>query len=113
MSNQIFKKELPNKIIFDFLDKYALKDNTKYYLVTKESFKSANFHNEVEKFCKNIEEYYFNCKKFYVKRKQNYKTFITILRQICKFNHLALTSKIKYDKSKYEIIYYIYPPKNV
>ena len=56
MSNQIFKKELPNKIIFDFLDKYALKDNTKYYLVTKESFKSANFHNEVEKFCKNIEE---------------------------------------------------------
>ena len=63
MSNQIFKKELPNKIIFDFLDKYALKDNTKYYLVTKESFKSANFHNEVEKFCKNIEEYYFNCKK--------------------------------------------------
>tara|TARA_B110000438_G_C15398457_1_gene472286 strand:- start:103 stop:441 length:339 start_codon:yes stop_codon:yes gene_type:complete len=112
MSNQIFKKKFPNKIIFDFLETYAIKDNTKYYLVTKESFKSAEFHEDIEKFTDSIKDYYFNCKKFYVNRKQNYKTFVTILRQICKFNHLAFTSKIKYDKSKYEIIYYIYPPKN-
>ena len=112
MSNQIFKKKFPNKIIFDFLETYAIKDNTKYYLVTKESFKSAEFHEDIEKFTDSIEGYYFNCKKFYVNRKQNYKTFVTILRQICKFNHLAFTSKINYDKSKYEIIYYIYPPKN-
>ena len=62
--------------------------------------------------CDNIEKYYYKCKRFYVTRKQTYKTFITILRQICKFKHLAFTSKIKYDKSKYEIVYYIYPPKN-
>jgi len=31
------------------------------------------------------------------------------LRQICKYNHLPFTSKIKYDKSNYEINYYIYP----
>ena len=112
MSNQIFKSEFPNELIFNFLETYAIKNNTKYYLVTKESFKSAEFHEDIEKFCNSIEKYYYNCKKFYVTRKQNYKTFITILRQICKFNHLAFTSKIKYDKSKYEIIYYIYPPKN-
>ena len=111
MSNQIFKKEFPNQLIFDFLERYAIKDNTKYYLVTRESFKKAKFNNDIEKFCESIKDYYFNCKKFYINRKQNYKTFVTILRQICKFNHLAFTSKIKYDKSKYEIIYYIYPPK--
>ena len=112
MSNQIFKKEFPNQLIFDFLERYAIKDNTKYYLVSRETFKAATYHGAIEKFCKDVIDYYFPCKKFYIKRKQNYKTFITILRQICKFNHLAFTSKIKYDKSKYEIIYYIYPPKN-
>ena len=112
MSSQIFKKDFPCEIIFSFLEKYASKNKTKYYLVTKETFKRARFNNEIQDFCDNIEEYYYKCKKFYVTRKQTYKTFITILRQICKFKHLAFTSKIKYDKSKYEIVYYIYPPKN-
>ena len=107
MSNQIFKKEFPNKIIFNFLETYAIKDNTKYYLVTKESFKSAEFHEDIEKFCNSIEKYYYNCKKFYITRKQNYKTFITILRQICKFNHLAFTSKIKYDKVPFSALFKI------
>ena len=113
MSGQIFKTNFSNNIIFDFLDKYGIKDNTKYYLVKKSSFKKARFNNDVKKFCKNIEKYYFNCKKFYVQRKMNYKRFMTIIRQICKFKHLPFISKIKYDKSNYEIYYYIYPPTEI
>lgn len=112
MSDQIFKEKIPNEIIFDFLEKYAIKNNTKYYLVTKNTFRQAKFNGDLENFCDKVENYYYNCKKFYITRKQTYKTFITILRQICKCNHLAFTSKIKYDKSKYEIHYYIYPPTN-
>ena len=37
----------------------------------------------------------------------NYKNFVTIIRQICKFN-LLFSSNIKYDKSTYEINYNIY-----
>ena len=107
MSDQIFTKPIPVKIMFDFLDKYAIK--TKYYLVNKDTFKKAKFNNDIDIFCNNIKTYYYNCKQFYVTRTQNYKTFITILRQICKYNHLPFTSKIKYDKSNYEIYYYIYP----
>ena len=112
MSDQIFKKTVPNKIIFDFLNKYAIKSNPKILLITKDTFKQAKYNNEIDKFCDEIKNYYFKCKQFYVTREQNYKTFVTILRQICKSNHLAWTSKIKYDKSKYEIHYYIYPPIN-
>jgi len=112
MSEQIFKKCVPNKIIFDFLNKYAIKSNSKFLLVTKDTFKRAKFNNDIKEFCEQIKNNYFKCKQFYVTREQNYKTFVTILRQICKSNHLVWTSKIKYDKSKYEIHYYIYPPIN-
>ena len=38
----------------------------------------------------------------------NYKNFVTIIRQICKYHHIPFTSNIKYSKSKYEIKYFIY-----
>ena len=38
----------------------------------------------------------------------NYKNFVTILRQICKFHHIPFTSTIKYDKSAYDISYSIF-----
>ena len=36
-----------------------------------------------------------------------YTAFTTVLRQICKFNHIKYTTKIRYEKSTYEIVYYI------
>jgi hypothetical protein len=43
-----------------------------------------------------------------LERKMNYNSFVTILRQICNFNKIIYTSQIKYDKSKYDIIYHIF-----
>ena len=37
-----------------------------------------------------------------------YKNFVTIIRQICKYHHIPFTSSIKYNKSKYDIYYFIY-----
>jgi len=109
-TNQIFKKPIPISILMDFLEKYAIKHNSKYYLVTKDTFKRANFFNDIESLCSNIVDYYYKCKQFYPNRTQTYKTFTTLIRQICRYNHIPFTSKIKYDKSKYEIQYYIYIP---
>jgi hypothetical protein len=43
----------------------------------------------------------------------NYKSFITIIRQICKFNNIQYQNFIKYEKSSYNIYYYIYIPNNI
>ena len=40
----------------------------------------------------------------------SYKNIITIIRQICKYHHIPFTNRIKYEHSKYEIIYIIYLP---
>ena len=115
MSKQIFKKNISKKILFDFL-KDVCETNGKYFLINKAAFKKALFENNpteehknrLELFCSTINEYYHNSKKYYITRKLNYSKFVTIIRQICKNNHILFTSKIKYDKSNYDIIYYIY-----
>jgi hypothetical protein len=38
-------------------------------------------------------------------RKLTYKSFNTIIRQICNFNKITYTTQIKYDKSVYDIVY--------
>ena len=109
MPSQIFYESIPYNELFEFLEKYAFKTDN-FFLVSKDTFKKAKFNNDILEFCKKIKKYYCNCKKFYVTRPQSYKTFLTILRQICKINHLPFTSKIKYEKSTYKIIYYVYFP---
>ena len=37
----------------------------------------------------------------------SYNNLMTIIRQLCKINNIKYYSKIKYDKNKYSIIYYI------
>ena len=42
-----------------------------------------------------------------------YKNLITIIRQLCKYHHIAFTSVMKYNKSKYEIVYSIFVPEQL
>jgi len=66
------------------------------------------FNDDISKFYEQIREYYYLSKRFYLERKMSYTNFTTVLRQICKFNEITYTSQIKYDKSRYDIIYNIY-----
>ena len=107
MFSQIFKKEYPKEIFFKFLDKYSEKKKN-YYYFTKTSFKKAVFNKSIIPFCTTLKEYYYLSKQKYLDKRQTYRSFITILRQICRYHQIPFTSMIKYDKSNYEIVYYIY-----
>jgi len=107
MSNQIFKKQIPNDLFFALLDEIG-KKNDKYYLINYESFKKGLFTNSIPLFIEKCKLYYHLSKQKYLDKKMSYNSFTTILRQICNFNSIKYTSQIKYDKSKYDIIYVIY-----
>ena len=112
MTSQLFQKNIDNNILFDFLKECSnIKKNS--YIFSKASFKCAQFKNIVEPFCDSLKEYYFPSKQQYITRKMIYKTFVTIIRQICKFKSIPFTSQISYDKSSYEIIYTIYYPQEI
>jgi hypothetical protein len=107
MSTQIFKNNIPNNVIFELLNKISLK-NDKHYIFNIESFKKGIYTNDIQKFIEFCTPYYHLSKRKYLERKLTYNSFTTILRQICNFNKITYTSQIKYNKSTYDIMYYIY-----
>lgn len=109
MSTQIFKNAVPNDVFFGLLNSLCLK-NEKYYLFDSNAFKKGMFTQEIPAFFTTCKPYYHisKRKKYLEIYKINYNNFTTILRQICNFNKIIYTSKIKYDKSVYDIVYYIY-----
>lgn len=107
MSTQIFKTEIPINFFFDLLDKICLK-NEKHYTFNIDSFKKGIYSEEIQQFINSCIPYYHISKRKYLERKLTYNSFTTILRQICNFNKIKYTSEIKYDRSTYDIVYYIY-----
>jgi hypothetical protein len=107
MPNQIFKKDIPNELFFELLDSICLK-NEKHYIYNLDSFKKGVYTELIQNFIEECVPFYHISKRKYLERKLTYTSFTTILRQLCNFNKIIYTSQIKYDKSKYDIVYYIY-----
>jgi hypothetical protein len=107
MSNQTFKNKIPTELLFELLDNICSK-NDKYYIINNDSYKKGVFTNTISEFFEKCKPYYHLSKQKYLERKMTYNTFTTVLRQICNFNKITYTSQIKYDKSNYNIIYYVY-----
>jgi len=107
MSVQIFKNQIPNNKLFELLDKVCLK-NEKHYTFNVDSFKKGVYTEDIQIFINFCIPFYHLSKRKYLERKLTINTFTTILRQICNFNKITYTSQIKYNKSTYNIEYYIY-----
>lgn len=107
MPSQIFKKNVPVEIITDLLDCICVK-NEKHYILNNTAFKKGLYNEAIPNFLTKCADFYHNSKKKYLERKLTYNNFITVVRQICNLNKITYTSLIKYDKSSYDIIYYIY-----
>lgn len=99
----IFKKKIPASILFELLD-LVCESEKKHYIINKITFKHMTNHLTLflDKCC----EYYSNVGKKYL-NVATYKSFLTVVRQICKSNNISFHYKIKYIHSTYEIEYYI------
>jgi hypothetical protein len=106
--SQIFKKPVPNEILIKLLNSISIKTE-KCFVINNDCYKKGTIYNELIKtFLDECKQYYHISKRKYLERPLTYNTFTTVLRQICNFNKITYTSQIKYDKSSYNIIYYIY-----
>ena len=105
--SQIFKKEVPTEKLLKLLEEIAQK-NKNHYIFDNAAYKKGILNNLIPEFMKDCSPYYHGAKQKYLEKKICYTTFTTVLRQICKFNKITYTSQIKYDKSLYNIDYYVY-----
>jgi hypothetical protein len=107
MTSQIFKNSIPNDMLINLLNDIAVKTE-KCYVVNNNAYKKGIFNESILKFIEECKPYYHLSKRKYLERKMTYNSFITIIRQICNYNKITYTSQLKYDKSVYDIMYYIY-----
>ena len=107
MNSQIFKKIVPKEILYNLLKQICIYNN-EYYVINKISYKKALYLDLIDPFLSSLLIYYHISKQHYLKKKQTYTSFITIIRQLCKFHNLKYISKILYSNSDYNIVYHIY-----
>jgi hypothetical protein len=105
--SQIFKSEIPIDMMVKLFNKISVKyDN--YYILNNSSYKKGIFNGDIQIFIENCKQYYYISKRKYLTCQLNYNHFVTVIRQICKHLNIKYTSKIKYEKSTYDIIYNVY-----
>lgn len=104
--SQLFKFKLNKEDLYEFLEKISLKSNNDY-VINNANYKKAVFHNYINDYYDKIRDCYFESKRYYVDKKISYRSFITVIRQVCRYLCIPFTSKINYIKSSYDITYYI------
>ena len=105
--SQIFRKRFNKQDFIDLIIKYSEKRKNQY-IFSNISYKKAVFNNDIEPFIYDLKDYYYKSKKFYIEREMNYKFFLTVLRQVCKYHSIPFIHSIKYSNSTYEIQYSIF-----
>ena len=72
MVSQIFKKQVPTNLLFNFLDKICKKNtNNTFYIINKISFNLSKYHNYLNDFINELDSYYHSSKKYYINRSLN------------------------------------------
>ena len=119
MKSQIFKEKVPKSDFYEFIKNITSASQVTingrpHYAMDHACYKKSVYTNEINTFIDKIRPYYHISKVGYInKENMNYKKCNTIIRQICKSNEIELIKEIKYDKSKYSIIYYIHSDSNI
>jgi len=99
---------ITSEYFFPMLEKICLLKNDKYYIINNDAFKKMKLLTLYDEFIKELMPFYKPSKQHYLTRSPKYTGFLTLLRHVCKANDIMYSSKIKYDKSQYEILYYVY-----
>ena len=109
MTSQLFVKDGPPlSLMYTLLENTCHYRTDKYFAITLASYKKGIYKSFIQEFYKELEKYYKKSKLFYLTRKNTYKNFLTIIRQLCNYHGIMYTNEIKYDKSTYEIKYKIF-----
>ena len=106
--SQLFKYSVNEKYFTDFIIKYCSNVKNNEFVFSLVSYKKAVYDNKIKELIDTIKPCYHKSKQFYLERNINYKNFLTILRQVCSNLSISYSSKILYNKSKYNINYSIF-----
>jgi hypothetical protein len=106
LMGRIFYEPIDAKILYDLLDQICLKTE-KHYIVNIIAYRKMMFLKLHLPFLNAIVSKYQVSKRFYVTRKLTFRSFITIVKQLCHHNHITTHSNVQYFESEYIINYFV------
>ena len=105
--SKVFKKDYPYNRFVEFIDKISIKHKD-YYFFDINLYKKARYNKIIDPFISSLGEYYKENKKHYILKTMDYKSFMTVIRQLCKRLNIRYENKMKYLHNSYHIEYYLY-----
>lgn len=103
--SQIIKPTLLKNDVVKLLKEICIYSKDNVYLFNNNAYKRLRLFKKVDYVINKLRPHYYDSKLFYLTRKMSYKTFSTIIRQLCKYADIELLSKIRYIYSSYIIEY--------
>ena len=103
----LFRQPVPTEWLFDLLDSVCDKKENSHYCFDTTAYQKMLYHKLDQNFMEKIQSCYHDYTQFYIQRKLTYKSFVTIIRQICKHHQINFYSKTKFYHSDYQMEYYI------
>ena len=73
--------------------------------LNKVVYRKLEYHNKLQPFVDYIRDFYYKSKKNYAVEKITFKSFVTIIRQICKYFGFTMSTTIHYTRSTYDLKY--------
>lgn len=114
--SQLFKTPYPLEKLKEYILKLCERVDDSSYIFSKVCFKRAQMSALATEFISDVAPHYHKSKQKYADVNAiNYKLVVNALRQLCKYHDIHVESKIRYDKSSYEIEYFIHlkPTQNI
>lgn len=105
--SNLFRKPYPLANFYSFLED-TCKSTPEYYLIDQNVFHNLTFHEKHLPFLQELEDYYYECQHTnYIKRDWSYRSFITIVRQICSYYNISITFTKQYNHGLLDLRYFI------
>jgi hypothetical protein len=112
MKTNYFHTPIPSAILVALLQELCVMSNQDFIM------DMAAYHNGIHKgliqqFMHDCNPYYLPSKQFYTTNPLTYKSFMTVVRHVCKTNAILYTHHIQYCHSIYQTVYHIKIPESL
>lgn len=111
MKTNYFKEHVPPAILTTLLSEICpVVDNC--YVIDMPTYHNGIHKGSIQHFMEECKQYYKESKHIYVTKELTYKSFLTVVRHICKINSIQYNHHIQYSHSIYQVVYNIRIPNN-
>jgi hypothetical protein len=111
MRTNYFREPIPRTILTSLLTELCVVHN-KCFIIDMPTYHNGIHKGLIQQFMERCQPYYVPSKQFYATNELTYKSFLTVVRHICKTNSIEYSHHIQYSYSIYQTVYNIRVPEN-